>query len=344
MKSAHLVGSLRLSSAEEVFRMVSSECGEAVKRIPDGETGPRAGWTTSLIPRLRATPGLDVVGELDIGYTTFPLFGLAEGAEPADVRFDLGYVTDGIAAWPAFKRLKDDGVIAKDVRFQLAIPTPIAVVGYYIQEQDRAALMAPYEARLREEISEIVRIIPPDELAIQWDVAVEIALLEGAFGPQSPPEEIIFDEIVRLGSLVPEDVEMGYHLCYGNAPTAPGEKGRHFVEPADTALLTRVANVLCDRAVRNVNWIHMPVPITRDDDAYFEPLSGLTLRPETELYLGLLHRADGVEGANRRVAAAVRHVPGAFGVATECGMGTEPQEDIPVLLKLHGQVEVPLSV
>jgi hypothetical protein len=341
MAHAHLVGSLRLGSAEEVFRLVSAECGDSVSRIPDGETGPRAGWTTSLIPRLRATPGLEVVGELDIGYTAFPLFGLRAGWAPADVGFDLGYDTDGIAAWPTFSRLKQDGAIGQATKFQVAIPTPMAVVGYYVQPEDRAALMQPYEDRLRVEIENITRIVPPDELAIQWDVAVEIALLEGAFGPQPLPDEVILDEIVRLSTLVPEGVELGYHLCYGNAPTAPGAKGRHFKEPDDTALLTRVANAISAGSARDVNWIHMPVPITRDDDDYFAPLSGLDLRPETELFLGLLHKADGLEGAQRRATVAARHSSRPFGVATECGMGTEPEADMQVLLRLHREVQVP---
>ncbi len=37
---------------------------------------------------------------------------------------------------------------------------------------------------------------------------------------------------------MPRDVELGYHLCYGDAAH------RHFVQPPDTALLTRVGNAL----------------------------------------------------------------------------------------------------
>ena len=39
------------------------------------------------------------------------------------------------------------------------------------------------------------------------------------------------------------------------------------------------------------------VLIERDDDAYFAPLADLQLPAETELYLGLVHRQDGAEGA-----------------------------------------------
>ena len=69
-----------------------------------------------------------------------------------------------------------------------------------------------------------------------------------------------------------------------------------------------------------MQFIHMPVPIERDDDAYFAPFAGLELDPETEVFLGLVHHADGVDGAWRRIRAAQAHVP-TFGVATECGIG-----------------------
>jgi hypothetical protein len=44
---------------------------------------------------------------------------------------------------------------------------------------------------------------------------------------------------------------------------------------------------------RPITHIHMPVPIHRSDDAYFQPLSGLRLKPGTELYLGPRGRLSG---------------------------------------------------
>jgi hypothetical protein len=78
----------------------------------------------------------------------------------------------------------------------------------------------------------------------------------------------------------------------------------------------------------------MPVPIGRTDDAYFAPLDELKLRPETMLYLGLVHEKDGVEGAKTRIAAARRHAA-RFGIATECGFGERSAEVVPDLLRLH---------
>ena len=82
----------------------------------------------------------------------------------------------------------------------------------------------------------------------------------------------------------------------------------------------------------------MPVPRDRDDDPYFSPLRDLNLKSGTELYLGLIHLTDGIEGAKRRAAAAKRVIPD-FGVATECGFGRRPPETIPDLLRLHRAVQ-----
>ena len=43
-RGVHLVGSVPLSTAEEVFRTASSILGGRLRRIPDGETGVRSNW------------------------------------------------------------------------------------------------------------------------------------------------------------------------------------------------------------------------------------------------------------------------------------------------------------
>jgi hypothetical protein len=138
--------------------------------------------------------------------------------------------------------------------------------------------------------------------------------------------------VARLAALidaVPAVAEAGLHLCYGDA----GEK--HFVEPEDSATLVRFANAVIAASARDLTWLHLPVPIERDDEAYFAPLAGLV--PVGELYLGLVHREDGAEGARRRIAAASA-CAGAFGVATECGIGRAPAGSTEGILQTHADV------
>src|SRR5262249_60261434 len=64
-------------------------------------------------------------------------------------------------------------------------------------------------------------------------------------------------------------------------------------------------------------------------------LLGEVMRPETELYLGLVHRDD-MAGNTARLVAARRHVQ-VDGAATECGMARGDPERFPALLAAHAQ-------
>jgi hypothetical protein len=177
--------------------------------------------------------------------------------------------------------------------------------------------------------------IPRAELAIQWDAAHEIQNLEGArqgwFDNLEQEEAEIIDRLVRLGNAVPEGVELGYHLCYGDF------NHKHIVEPKDMELMVRVSNKLSRRVGRPMDWMHMPVPRERSDDAFFAALKNLHLPPETRLYLGLVHHTDGVAGTEKRIAVA-KKVISDFGIATECGLGRRRPETLPELLRIHAEV------
>ena len=69
---------------------------------------------------------------------------------------------------------------------------------------------------------------------------------------------------------------------------------------------------------------------------------GLALHRETELYLGLVHHTDGVEGTKARIAAA-QNVVSHFGVATECGTGRRPAGTMTELLRVHAAVAQPIE-
>jgi hypothetical protein len=79
----------------------------------------------------------------------------------------------------------------------------------------------------------------------------------------------------------------------------------------------------------------MPVPKGRTDDAYFAPLKALKLKPETELYLGLIHHNDAAGDATR-LAAARRHAR-VDGIGTECGMARGDPARLPELLAAHAK-------
>lgn len=339
MAEAHLVGSMNLDTAEEVFRTVSRCSGHTVRRIPDGETGPRRGWIFHQLPRMAANPALEQGPPVPNRYMTVPAYQLKAGISPDSVQFDLGFGTTAVESYPVFARLKREGVIDRNAKFQVAIPTQLAVLGNFISPADQPRLTPVFERQLAEEIRLLCKAVPATELAIQWDVATELAVMEGIIQSQYDTEGLL-EQVSRMAAMVPDEVELGFHLCYGDAPLGPGGKGQHFVQPKDATNLVRVANGISRRVSRPISFMHMPVPIDRDDDAYFAPLAQMRLHPETKLFLGVIHHEDGKEGAARRIAAASRYVSG-FGVATECGMLNKPRESIEALLTLQRDITVP---
>ncbi|MEV0151781.1 MULTISPECIES: hypothetical protein [unclassified Nonomuraea] len=332
----HLCGSVPLADSEAVFRQAATRLGDRLRRIPDGETGVRDNWVVWQLPKLQAHPDLETVIPSDPRYGPAPRVRPRPGVDPGSITFGaLGYSAAAIESWQVFSRLRDEGVIPPGVRFQVSLPTPVAVVAPFVAEH-HPELERAFEARLLAELAEIVAAVPAADLAVQWDTAVEFGILEGVFpawfGTDDETLEAgIVDRLVRLGDAVPEPVELGYHLCYGDF------EHRHFVEPADTSRLASVAARVSAGLGRPLHWLHLPVPRDRADVDYFLPLKALDLPAETTLYLGLVHATDGVEGGLRRIAGA-KQILTSFGVSTECGMGRRPAEQIPYLLDVHARL------
>ncbi len=326
-----LVGSVPLADAESVFRTAASELGRLLPRITDGETGERTQWVSSVRDIFYRHPQLEPAAAEGPQHRRPPV-RVRSGVDRDSIRFgELGYARVAIESWRLFERLQAAGVVPEGTRFQVSLPTPLAPISGYVVLADMETLERPWEERLRQEVDELLGAIPHHRLAVQWDVAKEILMLEAMFpAPFRPLMAGIIERLQRLGEWIPAPVELGYHLCYGDF------KHRHEKQPRDTGLLTEVMNRLAAAVRRPIDWIHLPVPRGRSDEDYFRPLAGLTIPSDTEVYLGLIHYTDGLEGARRRIEAASKFLP-SFGIACECGMGRRDPKTIPELIRLHAR-------
>lgn len=329
----HLVGSIALDSVEEVFRTAGTLLGRRLRRVPDGEPGGRRLWISWQYPLLRANAYLRtdaVLGQAGM----FPKLRLADGVAGGDIHFgELGYAREARASYQDFLAAKARGELPQAARFQVSLPTPMAVIVPFCMPRDIAAIEPAYEKAMLEELARLCRAIPHGDLAVQWDVCIEMVIWDGQLADRYPKEgtshEQILARLKRLGDAVPADVELGFHLCYGDLDA------KHFVEPVDAGKLVELANALAAGVRRPIAFLHMPVPVARSDDAYFRPLAGLKLAPATELYLGLVHAEDGVAGIRNRAAAAGKYARD-FGIAAECGMARLRTPDlVKRLLALH---------
>ena len=334
--NVHLVGSIGLDSVEEVFATVGKLLGPQLKRVPDGEPGPRRLWVSFQYPFLRSSPYIrpDPSGEVR-PTSRFPKLCLAEGVAPAEVSFgELGYAREAKGSYLDFCAARQRGEIPKGVRFQVCLPTPMGVIYAFCTTRDLLAIEAAYEAAMAREVQRICEAIPHQDLCIQWDFCHEMILLDGQPQDQFPTVKASLDDIMqrmrRISAAVPADVELGVHLCYGDFGA------KHMLEPRDMSRMVEVANAMTRAVERRITYIHMPVPISRTDESYFSPLRDLAY--PGELYLGVVHAADGVDGTKKRMAVASKYAP-KFGVACECGIARARKADlVRRVLEIHAAV------
>jgi hypothetical protein len=344
--SVHFNGSVNLPDGETVMREISERIPNGVRRMTDGETGERNYWIQFQVERFNSIAELEAVGrhqayETEGEAPAMPQYRLAPGASAAAVQWgDLGYATAYRESFEVFRGLQQDGTIPADVRFQMQYPTPLAPVAGTIVPEDMAAVAASYERAMFADVDRVIGELPHDQIALQWDVAVEIGLLEGGFGERVPLEQLL-PALVRCVERIPGDVPTGMHLCYGDYGH------QHFKQPESLATQVALVNAVVAGAARTVNWFSFTVPQSRRDDGYFAPLDDLLVGPETELYFALVpyypdeQPAGTTAQQTRLIDAHLAASPtGAreWGICTECGMGRVRQSDVPRLLDVHREI------
>lgn len=337
-----LVGSVPLDSAQQVFDTCAKALGPHLSTLPDGEVGHRIHWIVcQALFVFHGHPQLELLHRpapvdgkeqwLPKGYSDQWKFKIKPDAGP--LRFDdLKYATWAIESYGAFKALRERGAIPPGVRFQVCLPTPLAGFQSFFSPEDGVRVHKPYEVAMLNEVKKICAAIPHNDLAIQWDVAVETGAIEQGHPARIGGDafERWADETGQMGPCVPPDVWLGYHICYGDF------NHRHSVEPKDLSVSVRMLNEAAARAKRPIDFVHMAVPISRNDDAYFAPLRDLRVG-DARVFLGLVHYQDGVEGTLDRMQTARKYLAD-FGIATECGFGRRRPETLSDLLQIHRAV------
>ena len=78
-----------------------------------------------------------------------PLYVIRDGIDAADVRIEtMGYAAEAVASYATFAKLQADGTIAASVRFQVSIPSAIALTAGFLETPICAAAEPIIEAAL----------------------------------------------------------------------------------------------------------------------------------------------------------------------------------------------------
>jgi len=343
-------------SEEDVLRNCARVVGPYVSMLPDGEGGDRSLWINFIArrvfpghPDLITTSGHTYDDWKPRSYGDMWRVTVRKGVDATSID-RIGYADEAKRSYETFRRLRDEGVIPPHVRFMVALPlTESGTRGFVGNARDFEVLWAAYRDALAREISEIAGLIPPGDLAIQWDMARETAAVEGteAHFPDADlralpadPMERYCRALAELSRDIPEQAWLGLHVCYGSLGHREGESAdsSHFAPIRDLGVAVAMLNHGVRACGRRVDFAHAPVQFSAGpDDAHYAPLRDLDVGG-TRLYLGLIDQTDGVAGALRRAGVARRHLAD-FGLATACGWGRRPlTETVGSLLRLERDV------
>jgi hypothetical protein len=336
-----LVGSLPADSEEHALRAGAELFGDLVFALPDGETGPRAAWVGYERERLvRPTPGVETVAETDSptgiprhAYET-PVFKLRDGV--TNLRFESWpRIDDALASYRLFSDLRTAGVIPAGVRFQVCLPFPSSALNGFKADfaHDYPVAERAFEDLVAREVDRLTSAIPAADLALQWDVCYEVLDMEGVVAWTSEGAwERFTGPVAWLTSQIPEEVLVGYHLCYGTFPEWP------MYEASDMGVIVRMANHAVASSGRAVDWVHLAGPryLRSEDESFFRPLADLDVG-DARVFLGIVLPIDGVPGLRRRHATASRFLDD-FGVAMYCGFGRQPGQDGMETMREHRRV------
>ncbi|MYF07444.1 MAG: hypothetical protein F4233_06040 [Rhodospirillaceae bacterium] len=344
-----LVGSVPFETVEEVFGTCARKLGAHAFALPDGEIGERSTWVMALgnltyiknpdIEAITFVPPEDLKSppshDPELMKASRSTFRLKPGV--TETTLDLPYASEALKSYEVFSRLRSAGNLPADVRFQVSLPcTHDATSGFFPEAADRTILKSAYERAIGGEIEEILRHIPADDLVIQWDYCTELLAILGARDklfarvPSGAPAsaEERFENftskqyLAPMTEAIPDDVIVGYHLCYGTWGGWP------MGEVEDIGFCVRLANALVENTPRRVDFLHLPV-MEYADDAFFKPLDSLQVG-DAKVFLGL-ELADGVDAMVQRARAARRYLP-SFGVSHYCGYGRDDPERVRRLL------------
>ena len=187
-------------------------------------------------------------------------FRVREGV--ARVRFGdpgwrIGYAREAINSYFVFKTLREKGVLARHLRFQVSLPSVNSALPPRIfpDAADVAKVRPGFTEALAAEIDTIVAKIPDEDLAIQWDCATEVQDAYGAIPGYRPKarSRAISSSSARCRRTCRRTVMLGYHFCFGTLGGWP-----RFAPPISRRR-SQLANAVVEGSGRRVDWIHIPV-------------------------------------------------------------------------------------
>src|SRR5919198_6059553 len=176
MKSSlHLVGSIPLETAKEVFETFGRPLGAHLACLPDGEVGFRRHWISrvhfqvfaihpdiEVLQQPRADDGVERLNPHDVSDSW--RFRVREGAKAinfGEPGWRLGFARDAVNSYEIFSALKKRRILPAHLRFQVSIPmvNSAAPPRIFASPKDCEIVRAGYAEALLAELDKILEHI-----------------------------------------------------------------------------------------------------------------------------------------------------------------------------------------
>ena len=325
-RRTHLVGAWPGRDPEHAMEAALEELAPYLLRMTDGETGDRHLWVTPSIDSFRANPDVEMVHDGDwSSYEATARWQVKDGVtmDPDNIR--LRYALAFRGSFPAFQVLRER-FGRPDLKFQVGIPAPIDQALYSFGEvvfQDPSILEACTVAAARE--IEAVHREGGDDVVFQIETVVALVAVA-----QAPPEqqaataEQMAGSILDLVGRAPTGAHFGIHLCLGDF------HHKAYGNMNDARPLVLMANALAARWPEGqvLDFVHAPFAAAAEppiaDEAFYEPLSELSLPDDVRFIAGFLHETLDTAAHHELLDRIERLVGREVDVAAACGLGRRP--------------------
>ena len=104
--------------------------GRHLRAVTDGETGERDQWIGWQVGKLTSVPGIEVAGVKETSapdneeYSGFPALAVDASVTELPLRA-LGYADAAEASYQLFDRLRSEGTLPPELKFQVSVPRPM---------------------------------------------------------------------------------------------------------------------------------------------------------------------------------------------------------------------------
>jgi len=317
-----LVGSIPAPDTHEAVKLALTELGPTLMCIPDGETGSRSQWVSSIIAELRNHPAVEL--EHDgrwSNYNDRPRYRVRRGATLDPDLLRLGYDAAFQQSRPVLNGLlAEHGLAGATYQVGLASGFDLALLAF----GPVAALRyrKAFNRAVSREIHSIRRNLDYD-VVFQIELPAELVAVSRAPGVlRAVVTRWMAGVSVEPAALAPNGTKFGVHLCFGDL-----HHKALMIVGRNCSPTVQLANAIVARWPRHTSLAYMHIPLAAGDAApslaqsYYAPLADLSLPAGTRLVAGFVHDALSEDQLREVLNMVESIVGGRVDVAAPCGLG-----------------------